>query len=39
MQPIIILGELSLFGKVVIAAVVIVGLVLFIRSWIRNGRL
>jgi hypothetical protein len=39
MQPIIVIGELSLFGKIVIAAIVILGLVLFVRSWIRKGRL
>jgi hypothetical protein len=38
-QPIIVSGDLSLIGKIVIAAVVIVGLVLFIRDWIRRGRL
>jgi hypothetical protein len=39
MQPIIVVGEMSLIGKIVVAAVVVVGLVLFVRSWIRNGRL
>jgi hypothetical protein len=39
MQPIIVVGELSLVGKIIVAAVVVVGLVLFVRSWIRNGRL
>jgi hypothetical protein len=39
MQPIIVVGEMSLIGKIVVAAVVVVGLVLFVRSWIRKGRL
>lgn len=39
MIPIIYSEPLPLVGKIVIAAIVIVGLVLFVRAYIRNGRL
>lgn len=39
MIPIIISEPLPLLGKIVIAGIVIVGLILFVRSYIRNGRL
>jgi hypothetical protein len=39
MVPIFYSDSLPLFGKIVIAAITIVCLVLFVRSYIRNGRL
>jgi hypothetical protein len=39
MQPIFYSASISLLGKIVLAGIVIVGLILFIRSYIRNGRL
>ena len=37
--PIIYSDSLPLLGKIVIAGIVIVGLILFVRAYIRNGRL
>ncbi len=39
MVPLFYSGSMPLAGKIVIAAITIVCLVLFIRSYIRNGRL
>ncbi|MES2293739.1 MAG: hypothetical protein V4527_10625 [Pseudomonadota bacterium] len=39
MQPIIISGSIPLFGEIVIAVIVLVGLFFFIRAYGRNGRL
>jgi len=39
MIPIFYSEPLPLFGKIVIAAIVIVGLIFFVRAYIRNGRL
>jgi hypothetical protein len=39
MIPIFYSEPLPLLGKIVIAAIVIVGLIFFVRAYIRNGRL
>ena len=39
MQPILYSDDFPLAGKILIAAVVIVGLFFFVRAYIRNGRL
>lgn len=39
MIPIIYSDSLPLIGKIVIAAIVIVGLIFFVRDYLRNGRL
>jgi hypothetical protein len=39
MQPIIVSDSIPLFGKIVIAVIVLVGLFFFIRATRRNGRL
>jgi hypothetical protein len=39
MVPIIYSDSLPSLGKLVIASIVIVGLILFVRAYIRNGRL
>lgn len=38
MQPIIVFGPIPLLAKIVIAAVVLVGLFLFVRGYIRDRR-
>ncbi len=39
MVPIFYSDSLPLLGKIVIAGISVVGLILFVRSYIRNGRL
>jgi len=39
MQPIIVSGSIPLFGDIVIAVIVLVGLFFFIRAYKRIGRL
>ncbi len=39
MIPIVYSESLPLLGKIVIAGIVIVGLIFFVRAYIRNGRL
>lgn len=39
MIPIFYSESLPLLGKIVIAGIVIVGLIFFVRAYIRNGRL
>jgi hypothetical protein len=39
MIPIVYSESLPLPGKIVIACIVIVGLIFFVRAYIRNGRL
>ena len=37
--PLIFSEPLPLLGKIIIAGIVIVGLIFFVRAYIRNGRL
>jgi hypothetical protein len=39
MIPIIYSEPLPLLGKIIIAAIVVVGLIFFVRAYIRSGRL
>jgi uncharacterized membrane protein YqiK len=39
MIPIFYSESLPLLGKIVLAGIVIVGLIFFVRAYIRNGRL
>ena len=39
MQPIIYSDSFPLAGKILIAAITIASLILFVRAYIRNGRL